>query len=152
MDKKRRAFVRGLGQGSVAIAFLAQAGAAARALLPNVLYEPLKRFKIKRPGAYPQGTTFDPERRLFVVRRENEFRVISALCTHLGCTVQWQSENFECPCHGSRFAADGSVIAGPAPRPLPWFAVSGSPDGRLVVDSDSVVDAEYRFVAPSAKA
>ena len=41
-------------------------------------------------------------------------------CTHLGCTFPWNpyDNQFQCPCHGSRYAADGSVIKGPAPLPL----------------------------------
>lgn len=45
---------------------------------------------------------------------------ISAVCTHLGCAVNWdQSEQaFVCPCHGSRYDALGQVTRGPAPRAL----------------------------------
>jgi menaquinol-cytochrome c reductase iron-sulfur subunit len=44
--------------------------------------------------------------------------VLSAVCPHLGCTVQWEgSKNeFICPCHGSVFAPNGARLAGPAPR------------------------------------
>lgn len=52
---------------------------------------------------------------------DGELRLLSAKCTHMGCTVGWNpsESTFDCPCHGSRYAPDGSVINGPAARPLP---------------------------------
>lgn len=52
---------------------------------------------------------------------DGELRLFSAKCTHMGCTVAWNAGDavFACPCHGSRFASDGTVVNGPAARPLP---------------------------------
>lgn len=149
MDTNRRQLLRWFGKGSVVAAFLAQIGAAARAFFPNVLYEPPSSFKLDAPVDYPQGYTFDSEHRLFVIRQADRFHVISAICTHLGCTVQWRGTEFDCPCHGSRFRPDGSVIGGPAPRPLPWFDVSLSPDGLLEVDTAEVVPAGSSLKLPA---
>jgi glycine/D-amino acid oxidase-like deaminating enzyme/nitrite reductase/ring-hydroxylating ferredoxin subunit len=51
---------------------------------------------------------------------DGELFAVSAVCTHLGCKVHWNSveTSWDCPCHGSRFRPDGTVIEGPAIAPL----------------------------------
>lgn len=67
------------------------------------------------------GTVF-PEKKVVVTQpTAGEFKAFSAVCTHMGCLVNKIADGtIDCPCHGSKYRiADGSVVAGPAPRPLP---------------------------------
>jgi quinol---cytochrome c reductase iron-sulfur subunit, bacillus type len=61
-------------------------------------------------------------------------RVLSPVCPHLGCQVEWvnNEKHFFCPCHATTFAADGSVVSGPAPRGLDYLE-SKVEDGKLMV-------------------
>ena len=56
---------------------------------------------------------------------ENEFRAVSAVCTHLNCTVQYQdaSRQVWCACHNAFYDTNGKVLSGPPPAPLEEFAV-----------------------------
>lgn len=68
-------------------------------------------------------------RRCAVYRDESgNARVLSARCSHLGCLVQFNDAErvWECPCHGSRFATDGSVLHGPATKALESREVPGT--------------------------
>lgn len=63
--------------------------------------------------------------------RDGVYRELSARCTHLGCIVAWNQagQSWDCPCHGSRFSPDGSVIEGPAVAPLERSQVITPPAG-----------------------
>jgi Rieske Fe-S protein len=60
------------------------------------------------------------------------FVALDAICTHMNCTVSYNALNVEldCPCHGSTYEVDGTVIGGPAPLPLTRFTASS--DGTTV--------------------
>lgn len=60
-----------------------------------------------------------------VLRTPASIRAFSLVCTHLGCTVQWQPDKkeFYCPCHDGRFDEFGEVLSGPPPIPLEQIAL-----------------------------
>jgi len=137
----RRTFFQ-LSMGWIAGTFAAAATAMAtvRFLVPNVVFEPAQQFKAGSPEDYPDGSiTFLEDERVFLVRRGNSFRCLSAVCTHLGCTVSRADRGYHCPCHGSVFSPEGTVESGPAPKPLAWFLVTLSKDNRLLVDKNQFV-------------
>jgi cytochrome b6-f complex iron-sulfur subunit len=141
---RRRFFQLGcISLGAATAGFLL---ATFRYLVPNVVYEPARRFDIGPPLDFaPDAATFLADDRLFVFNGADGFYAISSICTHLGCNVKHLGTGFECPCHGSRFDANGRVIGGPAPKPLSWYALSLSPRGRLIVDLDQQVDPTFRL-------
>lgn len=59
---------------------------------------------------------------IVVHTQDGQIRAFSAICTHLGCVVEWEEQRqfILCPCHDGRFnALTGAVISGPPPSPLP---------------------------------
>ena len=147
-EVSRRNFLQlSLGWAAAGFAVAAASAAAVRFLVPNVLYEPSQRFKAGRPEDYADGSvTFLEDERVYLIRRGNTFRCLSAVCTHLGCTVNRTADGYHCPCHGSVFNNQGVVLGGPAPRSLTWFQVTLSKDSRLVVDKSRVVGADKYLV------
>jgi menaquinol-cytochrome c reductase iron-sulfur subunit len=161
--KDRREFLVKLGIGAGAIGIGTQAAASLRSLVPNVSYDAPTTVKIGLPSGFPDGLKFLPEQRLFVFREGRVFHAVSAVCTHLGCTVRAEAltepqtmevggapmrvtHRFACPCHGSKYTGDGKVVSGPAPRPLAWHRLSVSPDdGQLVADLASEVGHDFRL-------
>ena len=86
------------------------------------------------PGGLPrlapgQGTVLDLDGQATAVYADDggSLHALSARCTHLGCTVEFNSgeSTWDCPCHGSRFALDGAVIQGPAEKDLPAGSLPG---------------------------
>jgi len=112
-----------------------------------VLSSPPKKFRVTLPDSLPAGEALIlPGRPVALYRDADGVYAVSLTCTHLGCIVKKSREGFECPCHGSRFAADGEVTKGPAPQPLPWVEVSGK-GANYVVDLGKRVPAGTRFKA-----
>ncbi len=69
-----------------------------------------------------------------IVRTAAGVFALSAVCTHLGCLVNWDKDAKElrCPCHGARFDLNGNVVGGPAPKPLLSAAATVSGDQIII--------------------
>jgi cytochrome b6-f complex iron-sulfur subunit len=83
------------------------------------------------PGSAQAFNFPNGEPGLLYVTKSGENGAVSAKCTHLGCTVEWNGEADEktplrCPCHESFFSLDGTAISGPAKAPLTRYAVTRS--------------------------
>ncbi|WMX47764.1 Rieske (2Fe-2S) protein [Streptomyces roseicoloratus] len=80
------------------------------------------------------GTVFTDEKVVVTQPAQGEFKAFSAVCTHQGCLVNKVADGtIDCPCHGSKYRiADGSVAAGPAPRPLPAEQIEVS-SGEIIL-------------------
>ena len=72
---------------------------------------------------------------LLLIRTPQEVKAFSAVCTHLGCLVDWDGKKREilCPCHAGLFDLNGSVVSGPPPKPLPSHPVKIM-EGKIFVD------------------
>ncbi len=71
---------------------------------------------------------------LLLLRTPSEFKAFSAICTHLGCIVDWDAQKKEiiCPCHAGTFDVEGQRISGPPPKPLASYQVHVA-DGKIFV-------------------
>jgi cytochrome b6-f complex iron-sulfur subunit len=141
----RRGFLAA-GALSVVAGALGALAAGLRLLVPRVSYEPKSRFPVGRPEEFPPGATFLPERRLFVIRSPDGFHAVSSVCTHLGCNVGQRARGgLACPCHGSVFDADGTLVEGPAGASLTCYGIGLDRRGELFVDRERIVTPDSRL-------
>ena len=111
-----------------------------RFLFPNVLFEPVSKFKAGLPADYSVGEVDERWKEKFgiwVVRNEEIMYALITVCTHLGCTPNWLAaqNKFKCPCHGSGYYRTGVNFEVPAPRPLERAKIYiDTSDGQIVID------------------
>jgi Rieske Fe-S protein len=80
------------------------------------------------------GKVFPRQNVVLTQPTAGEIKAFSATCTHQGCTMAAvEGDLIKCPCHQSQFRiADGSVVGGPAPKPLPAINVNVA-DGSITL-------------------
>src|SRR5512134_2284852 len=144
-NPSRRDFLTLLGRG----ALWATAGVTVVALLRYLSFTeptPPQVFVLAEPSAFPlASTTPIADGRAFIKHDERGLYAINATCTHLGCLVKQAPEGFECPCHGSQFAANGAVTNGPATASLSYAALTIDSAGKVMVDLSQAVGADVRL-------
>lgn len=121
----RRAFLRGLLRGSLAVGLLSLLGGMIAYLFPSERrgLNPRGRLRVARVEEIPQGggkqLIFRGEP-VWVLHLKGGFVGLSAVCTHKGCILNWDEKRrtLTCPCHGGLFDVGGNVLAGPPQRPL----------------------------------
>lgn len=105
-------------------------GAGGAIIAKDVLGNPIPAAQIlaEAPGSRALVAGVSGEPTYLSVKEDNTLDSIGILdnCTHLGCSFPWNpiDQQFQCPCHGSRYAPDGTVVRGPAPLPLKIFHVA----------------------------
>lgn len=84
-----------------------------------------------------------------LLRDDRGFYALDLTCPHLGCRPAWHaaSRQFRCPCHGSAFSADGSLLRGPADRGLAHAWLERDRQGRLVAHPSRPTPANTRLEA-----
>ncbi len=86
---------------------------------------------------YPAGSrTLLPQIPAMLISREGSFSAFSLVCTHLGCTVEQAASGFSCPCHGSRYDAQGNVTRGPARKSLTPLKVEVTSQGHVLIHTE----------------
>ncbi len=144
----RRDFLGLAAMWSAASALIFAVVGMARLPKAAVLPSPSRKFRVNLPESLAPGTALvPPGRSVAIFRDEGGVYAVSTICTHLGCIVKKEADGFHCPCHGSRFAQDGTVTRGPAPKRLACLSVKKQGAGIYIVDEGTPVSPDWRAEA-----
>ena len=132
-------------------------------MFPAATLEAPPDFKFNPAGMTPGQVKQITDKRVTVVLDNQGFYAVYLVCTHLGCTPNYNTSvlqgsgvsdegahapkdvsgfatsGWACPCHGSRYYIDSTNFYGPAPRPMDWVEVSWTPDNQLLIDRSKLV-------------
>ena len=137
MDDGRRKFLGICLGGLAALAAAAVAFPVFRYLAPRSVKTTNGKVTIPEKDV-PEGEAkffeYAGSSAVLIRKKGGELIAISAVCTHLGCIVQWEKDKqtFLCPCHAGRFTPEGAVISGPPPKPLAKIPISVA-NGNIIV-------------------
>jgi len=137
MEHSRREFIKkalfglfallGLGSLFAGLRSLAPAGRQDKKLawFPLVSEHDVPRSGVKKAELVYTVAGKERKARVFIISSVEKIAVLSAVCSHLGCLVNYRKETreFVCPCHGGKYDISGRNIEGPPPAPLTNYPV-----------------------------
>lgn len=146
METSRREFIKkalfglfallGLGALYAGLRALAPAGRQDKGLawFPLAAEDDVPRAGVKKAELVYTAAGKERKARIFIVASPGKIAVLSAVCSHLGCLVNYRKETreFVCPCHGGKYDISGRNIEGPPPAPLTNYPVEIK-DGMVMV-------------------
>jgi len=146
-EMTRREFLYYAWLSSMALFMAGSAGATLVYVLPRFKTGEFGgKFVVGKVEDFADGSvTAFRDGKFFLIRLGDEFKALYQVCTHLGCLVRQTEEGFSCPCHGSRFARDGTLLSSPASRDMDRFVVE-IVDGNVVVDTGKRIKGQSRTV------
>jgi cytochrome b6-f complex iron-sulfur subunit len=142
---KRRDFLNKIAITTAGGAGLVTIVAGISTVMPPAT-ESYNLIKVGHLDDYPLNEfSFIPDKKIYLFRTRRDLRVLSAVCTHLGCTVNKSEQGFDCPCHGSYFDKTGKACAGPASRSLDRLQVAVSEEGLITVNLKQIVQSDFEL-------
>ena len=140
---KRRDFIDYFLGGSLLGTFIAFLYPVIRYILPAKQTEVvIKKITAAKVGELAPNTSkifkFGSSPGILINTQDGELRAFSAICTHLTCSVIYESDTgtLLCPCHNGRFDLSGNVVSGPPPSPLESYIVEISGEDIVVSKRD----------------
>ena len=103
-----------------------------RFLIPRITHRKAL-LRVKKENVPGGGALIFRQKKIAVIRKNQDIYALNLTCTHLGCTVNATPKGFICPCHGSVFNTSGDVVKGPADGPLKRLAVDEQGDDVLIL-------------------
>jgi len=142
---KRRDFLNKVAIGTASSVGAISIAAVITEIMPPAT-ESFSLIKIGRIDDFPiNEVSFIPEKKIYLYRSRSHIRILSAVCTHLGCTINKSENGFDCPCHGSHFDKTGLACSGPASRSLDRLKVDVNKQGSITVNLNRYVTEDFQL-------
>jgi len=136
-DLSRRDFLKLIRNGFLWLSAALGLGGLIRFLDYEANPTPNTEFDLGSATNYPTSSrTLLANVPAMLIHTEIGFSAISLTCTHLGCTVEQNTDEFICPCHGSYFDENGNLLHGPAQKSLASLKVEILEDDRLILHTN----------------